>query len=172
MNRTLINRLLGTLLLSVAFGAHAAKPVETSYDATVVSKGSFTQDYYFVTDSNYNPNAGSVGASGLSSLFGDLELQLLDQSGTKLTSLLSQKTGGDGIVKAKFTDKSFSFNLAPSTQYILRVTGTSLKDNASFGISGAFVQSISPVPEPETYSMLLAGLGLVGAIALRRGRKS
>jgi hypothetical protein len=27
---------------------------------------------------------------------------------------------------------------------------------------------ISPVPEPESYAMLLAGLGLMGTIALRR----
>ena len=31
---------------------------------------------------------------------------------------------------------------------------------------------ISAVPEPETYSMLLAGLGLVGAIVLRRRQKA
>ena len=31
--------------------------------------------------------------------------------------------------------------------------------------------SVSPVPEPETYAMLLVGLGVMGAIAVRR-RKS
>lgn len=31
--------------------------------------------------------------------------------------------------------------------------------------------SVSPVPEPETYAMLLVGLGVMGAIAIRR-RKS
>ena len=30
----------------------------------------------------------------------------------------------------------------------------------------------SPVPEPETYAMLLAGLGLMGAVARRRSKKS
>jgi hypothetical protein len=33
-------------------------------------------------------------------------------------------------------------------------------------------KSVSAVPEPETYAMLLAGLGLVGAIARRRKQKS
>jgi hypothetical protein len=30
---------------------------------------------------------------------------------------------------------------------------------------------MAPVPEPETYAMLLAGLGLMGAIAKRRKDK-
>jgi probable HAF family extracellular repeat protein len=42
-------------------------------------------------------------------------------------------------------------------------------DNTITGMQDAFM--ISPVPEPETYSMLLAGLGLIGA-ALRRRNAS
>jgi hypothetical protein len=49
-------------------------------------------------------------------------------------------------------------------------------DADSFGVasinlsitSGQLVYSLNPVPEPETYAMLLAGLGLVGAIARRQ----
>ncbi|MFX9665008.1 FxDxF family PEP-CTERM protein [Acinetobacter baumannii] len=33
-------------------------------------------------------------------------------------------------------------------------------------VSGAL--SVTPVPEPETYALLLAGLGLIGAAARRR----
>jgi hypothetical protein len=32
--------------------------------------------------------------------------------------------------------------------------------------------SITAVPEPETFAMMLAGLGLMGSIALRRNRKN
>jgi hypothetical protein len=34
-----------------------------------------------------------------------------------------------------------------------------------------YAAAVTPVPEPETYAMLLAGLGLMGAIARRRKNK-
>jgi hypothetical protein len=41
------------------------------------------------------------------------------------------------------------------------------KANVTLAEKGTF-SAISPVPEPESYAMLLAGLGLMGTIALRR----
>jgi hypothetical protein len=41
---------------------------------------------------------------------------------------------------------------------------------AKYGVTGTFVAGV--VPEPETYAMLLAGLGLMGAIVRRRGIKA
>ena len=40
----------------------------------------------------------------------------------------------------------------------------------TFGWDGRRVVAgdVAPVPEPETYAMLLAGLGLIGAVARRR----
>jgi hypothetical protein len=49
--------------------------------------------------------------------------------------------------------------------YYLQVNGTVLSnDAASFGGSVA----LAPVPEPETYGMMLGGLGLLGFLARRR----
>lgn len=41
-------------------------------------------------------------------------------------------------------------------------------DSNTGGNRGSILASVSAVPEPETYAMLLAGLGLVGFIARRR----
>jgi hypothetical protein len=56
-------------------------------------------------------------------------------------------------------------NLAAGSYY-LQVSGNLVSaDAASFGGAAALT---TPVPEPETYGMMLAGLGIVGALARRR----
>jgi hypothetical protein len=54
------------------------------------------------------------------------------------------------------------------------VHNTSLSGNdTSFAIDNLIINGpVSPAPEPETYAMLLAGLGLVGFIARRRKQTS
>ena len=55
-----------------------------------------------------------------------------------------------------------------NTKYTIMVSGTSLAKDSKFTIQGSDIAvtggSISPVPEPESYAMLLAGLGLVGTM--------
>lgn len=47
-------------------------------------------------------------------------------------------------------------------------------DGSSNGASGEYRLdfSLAPVPEPETYAMLLAGLGLLGVVARRRKQQA
>ena len=59
---------------------------------------------------------------------------------------------------------------------------TSVNDGTMFGgqsiIAKTYLQDgqwrlqIAAVPEPETYAMLLAGLGFIGAIARRRNKQA
>jgi hypothetical protein len=53
--------------------------------------------------------------------------------------------------------------LSPLTTYTLSVAGSSVGPSAYTGNV-----LLAPVPEPETYAMLLAGLGMMGMIARRR----
>lgn len=58
--------------------------------------------------------------------------------------------------------------LAPGW-YTLEVRGTTLtKAGADLGGSFGGTLTISPVPEPETYALMLSGLGVLGAVARRR----
>ncbi len=53
--------------------------------------------------------------------------------------------------------------------YWLQVEGTVI--GAAGGSYGGNVNLVTAVPEPETYAMMLAGLGLLGAVARRRKAK-
>ena len=58
--------------------------------------------------------------------------------------------------------------LSPSpTEYKLTVFGNKLNGNAGYGGNIA-VSPVTPIPEPEIYAMLAAGLGLMGFMARRR----
>lgn len=178
MKKMITRSLCAAILIGSVCNAQAAKPAnlsEKNIDSVVVSAGAFSQQFQLVTGANYNSNAGSITVSGLGKLFGsqsgNLTLDVFSSSGQNLTGLLSSSVV-TGNQKVTFSDKDFALNLAPSTTYKIVVSGVSLENNASYGIRGTFIQSITPVPEPETYSMLLAGLGVIGGIALRRARKS
>ncbi len=58
--------------------------------------------------------------------------------------------------------------LFPPGSYYFKLSGTA---NGTFGGQYVFAVTTLPVPEPESYAMLLAGLGVMGAIAVRRNRR-
>lgn len=75
--------------------------------------------------------------------------------------------GGDGLLDNRVMQ---SFHLAAGN-YTAFVGGSDYANQLvalrNYGVSGT-ITVISAVPEPETYAMLLAGLGLVGAMTRRR----
>ena len=73
---------------------------------------------------------------------------------------MSNHDGGGGTFQAMidpFIEIDPTFNI--SGQY-------------SLAFSPGVGNSIAPVPEPDAYAMLLAGLGLLGAVARRRKQES
>ena len=52
--------------------------------------------------------------------------------------------------------------------YDLQVSGTLTATSGLYGVSVNFNSTTAPIPEPETYAMMLAGLGLMGFVARRR----
>ena len=74
--------------------------------------------------------------------------------------------------KTGFLDKADNVqNFSSGHSYSLTISGdTKTPGNKSFTLTSN--SSITPVPEPESYAMLLAGLGLIGTIARRRRSKA
>lgn len=67
----------------------------------------------------------------------------------------------------------FNFSNVALGSYIVKASGTltpngQLHDTAFVGAS----YTVTPVPEPESYALLLAGLGLMGTVARRRSRNA
>ena len=61
----------------------------------------------------------------------------------------------------------FTFSGLSAGKYALNVLGYATGKSGGF-YSGGFIAETAPVPEPETYALLLAGLGMVGFMASRR----
>lgn len=87
--------------------------------------------------------------------------------GASLVSLTSGS--GSGNPNTAFADSGFShftYQLGAGSHAI-----SIFADASPYGGGGAYM-GVFPVPEPETYAMLLAGLGLMGGIARRRRHQS
>ncbi|MFN4063761.1 MAG: FxDxF family PEP-CTERM protein [Parazoarcus communis] len=75
-------------------------------------------------------------------------------------------TGPDGVIPLTTSSTSaVGEGLFTPGSWFFTVSG---KATGTMGGAYSFAVVTQPVPEPETYAMLLAGLGLVGAVARRR----
>lgn len=74
---------------------------------------------------------------------------------------------GSGNASGPIDVWTLSTNSLTAGNYYLQVSGKMVGTTAgSFG--GAMMMMAAPVPEPETYGMMLAGLGVLGFLARRR----
>jgi hypothetical protein len=173
---TLSKTLIATLLLAGAFGQTMAADVsKTPQDITLVDnaasfhtvfKGNnegntFVDKYVFTTSPGGTLTAGLDSLSNLAKIglditgFGLYNSSGLVQNGTQLL------TGASDLWSLNAS------NLAADSSYYLQVTGSVVgKAAGDYWLN----VGVAPVPEPETYGMLLGGLGLIGFMARRRNK--
>jgi hypothetical protein len=166
----------------------------TFVDVTVRLDGTFSKDagYFSYNLRNFDGTQGifiSDGQFGVGANVGDV-VSVTDASGTGayqqtyrfnlvygqpflITGYLSAAVSGssEGFVDLTHTAKVTSIVIDPNAAIAF---ASGAPSNAYGSISGGVFGSYGsgggtlPVPEPESYAMLLAGLGLVGAVAFRR----
>lgn len=123
---------------------------------------------------NLGANVKVIGNNTTNLGRGD-EINIFDSNGALVDRLTYSDVNFPGTIRTQ----NFSGNpksvaaLAPqniTTEWALSATGDIYGSYASLngdvGNPGAFI--FAPVPEPETYALMLAGLALVGTLARRR----
>ncbi|MES2583348.1 MAG: PEP-CTERM sorting domain-containing protein [Pseudomonadota bacterium] len=130
------------------------------------------QDLFTLSINNVVLGSGSFNLGGGGS---DFFTWTPGHSGTYVNSPYVAWGGGT----VSFSGVVFGLNAGVNTvafQYIPVQAGPQGTGDESWGINQATVSSnvatISAVPEPETYAMMLAGLALMGTIARRRKSKA
>ena len=163
MKKTTLSALLGAGLLGLVGSAHAL----TFNEAAGIS---FTKTYELTPGAT---DTAGFTLSGMASEFSALSFSIAALSAPATPILAQQATfvaGAPGSYTTSFNDiRNHSVSLLGKVPYLLTISGTTLAGTTGATVSLTNINStVTPVPEPENYAMLIAGLGLVGAIARRR----
>ena len=139
----------------------------TLFSASVIGVGLFGDTVSFSLPAN-----GGTSYSALNNPF-----VFMGSSFSTVFSSLTLKSNPNGIMgdgddavvgSTSLSGPSISLSVGPTGpgNYYLVVSGSVPGGNAG-GLYGGGI-TVSPVPEPETYGLFLAGLGLLGTIVTRR----
>lgn len=136
----------------------------------ISSASADTLDPVQITGTSFaNQLIGSISISSLSNITGSLFAA--DKVGTPwgFWSLSSVTFSGGSLGSYTFGSKDFSFSSVSPGTYQLTASGSLGSDGQIKGIGFVGANyTVTAVPEPEGFAMLLAGLGVIGSIALRR----
>ncbi len=164
------------LLAAISLGANAAPRehvVNGNFDDAFLfeqSGWSTTSATYFYQQHAYNEGAENQSAT--------LSQSITSAHGTATLSFDYYSPGGgyeqaywngvqlDNLV-GEYAQQHFAFQVTATGNDILRFVG---RNDAKFNTLSNISVITTAVPEPASYAMLLAGLGLIGATVLRQRR--
>ena len=188
VNSTLKRAVGIAVLVGVSSGAYAnadtnlgmvSASVPTTFTGSVIDGStSFSDIFRFTLE---QPNAGS----GYSVVNFPLDLGDVGSLNTVLStvSLVSYGAdnafggGDDQVLKSVVLPSDGNTQNHISLSWDQPITGgaylsvAGVVDGSLGGIYSGSISSVSPVPEPESFAMLLAGLGLMGAVVRRRSSR-
>jgi hypothetical protein len=133
--------------------------------------GNYWVQAYTGSGNNYQKSIGFASDPLTASTMGCFGADCLigDNPGTTIGSLTIPITGDQYtfISRLKISVTGYTADFASTARvYLSLPTGVTYTSGSGSFLAGA--TPIAAVPEPETYAMLLAGLGIVGAVTRRR----
>ncbi|MDN2672956.1 FxDxF family PEP-CTERM protein [Janthinobacterium sp. SUN026] len=131
------------------------------FNATPSPLGAFTDTFTFTPDATFGSTAQAFLAN--LSVTGS-DASSINFSSANLNGIALTGFGGPTVFGYAQGEVLAPTNLLFNGPMVLTVMGNS--NGGSYG--GTFNLNLAPVPEPETYGMLLAGLGVLGFLARRR----
>lgn len=161
--KKIIQTIAATAVLAAAANSHAASTSASFEEAT---NGAFAESFVVTPTTT---NALVLRVTGMASQFSALAASLWSGA-AQIASFTSVNAGGNRTILVSDAANS-AFSLLAGQAYTFKVTGISTAlPNTAKGAVVAFNGTVSAVPEPESFALLLAGLGLVG-VAAKRGRQ-
>lgn len=156
---------LGTLASPGSYTNAFANDTNGSVSQMSFAAGSVEDIFDFQIDvpSSLGATTTSIGATASSSVFSSFSLTLLQQDGDGWDVVASH--GGMLFGSTWLTQLNFS-PINPAYYYQLVVNAEKYEGHGGYG--GNISVAAAPIPEPGTYAMLAAGLGLMGFVARRR----
>lgn len=165
-----LKRIAASVGLALTLGGAALSANATTYDLGTVFAGTTAADALLPASGSFSDTFdftlgfGSGTKVSITSFFygttaGDAPTFTLTGIGSPVVA--SQSFGDPDLSTVGYSHQFSGLTLG--TLYHLTVNGT---DSSNLGQNYTF--QIAAVPEPETFAMLLAGLGLMGAVARRR----
>lgn len=141
--------------------------VQNSTDIDLSPLGGSVVDYFNFTVAAASSYGSIIGSIGLDSHGFSSFSTVLQQYTDGWTTIATNTLSGAGTIWSSVI--TFSPLSPDPTQYRLVVSGTQIAGPAAYG-GNIFLSPVTPVPEPEIYAMMAAGLGLMGFVARRRQR--
>lgn len=153
----MLKKLLIASVATVAMAAAQAQTITSTFEDGVAT---FSATTSAANSKTYNFSFVGLQA-GLYEILGSF-------SGTNFT-MNSATFNGQSLsttTSGPFSFGSFTYN--GTSPFVLSITGVRAT-NGNASITGS-LSAVSPVPEPESIAMMLAGLGVIGAVVRRRNR--